>query len=333
MHVWQNEIRKKILEQFINKPEVLARVLFFLDEEDKEYHEPQDSPVWRILKESVKLSSYAFELYAERLANDTKEVAKDQRFRQVIRDMYEEMLSATDDCTNDGKGLRAIRPTLFAGMAIVWEMVGAKGQEELLSVISKIVDVVGTKEIMSIADKFVGLATTRFGAELIIREPIAFLAVDATRNIYRWWIGEISGKRCAKSVLDSLGSVSGGMVLGAAGAALGLYVRPGGTVLVRVAGSFVGNIGGGILARYITQQIFGIPEDEALENAYNFLGLESDAENNEINYAFRRLCLKHHPDRPKGNADKFIKLQVNLQIIKTSRGEIYQNMVDGLHSN
>ena len=88
-----------------------------------------------------------------------------------------------------------------------------------------------------------------------------------------------------------------------------------------IVGSVVGSMAGGTLCDRLTQSLFNIPRTVALENAYRFLGVECNATNNEINRAFRKLCLKHHPDKG-GNAEDFMTLQVHMQNIKFSRGEV-----------
>ena len=90
----------------------------------------------------------------------------------------------------------------------------------------------------------------------------------------------------------------------------------------------IGGITGGIIAGQVssifidrlTQKIFGIPKDEALENAFRYFGLTAKASNNEINKAFRQMCLKHHPDKG-GNEEDFHFVQYNMAVIKAARGE------------
>lgn len=92
-----------------------------------------------------------------------------------------------------------------------------------------------------------------------------------------------------------------------------------------VAGGFVGGIIGSKLAEtlsdLLTQKLFGLPKEEALENAYNFFGVKMTASNNEINTSYRKLCLQHHPDKG-GREEKFIEVQTNLAVIKAARKEL-----------
>ena len=94
-------------------------------------------------------------------------------------------------------------------------------------------------------------------------------------------------------------------------------------------GSIIGAVLGGVtsataankISDWLTQKLFNLPKGAALENAYNFLGLEYGASNDEINSTFRQLALKYHPDKG-GSYDDWHKLQVAMAIIKLSKGEI-----------
>ena len=95
-------------------------------------------------------------------------------------------------------------------------------------------------------------------------------------------------------------------------------------------GTLAGGIIGGIISSAVinslidklTQSLFVIPKSEALENAYNFFGVKATASNDEINTAYRKLCLKHHPDKG-GKPEDFHFVQVNMGVIKVARGELY----------
>jgi hypothetical protein len=67
---------------------------------------------------------------------------------------------------------------------------------------------------------------------------VVSITTVASQSIKQWWIGEISGKRCAKQIVDSL-IVTAGAVIGGAG---GVYVGSGIGVSV---GSGIGALFGG----------------------------------------------------------------------------------------
>jgi len=140
----------------------------------------------------------------------------------------------------------------------------------------------------------------------------------AFRSLCRWWKGEISGKRLLKNLLDSALTITAGVAVplicgvigGPAVVALDLV---GGTAFAQAI-SFLGD--------RFTQWLFNIPRDEALENAYNFLGIPMRASNHELHIAYRTLCLKYHPDKLGASAENFHKLQLYMTIIKTERGNM-----------
>ena len=110
-------------------------------------------------------------------------------------------------------------------------------------------------------------------------------------NIKDWWNNKISGKRCMKNIIDQ--SVAG----------------------------FARFVGADFLERMcdrLTQRIFGIPRTQALENAYKHLGVDWRASELDINRAYRRLCLRHHPDRG-GDVEEYVLLQSHMQVIRQER--------------
>ena len=66
-------------------------------------------------------------------------------------------------------------------------------------------------------------------------------------------------------------------------------------------------------------------------NAYKVLGLDSKATDAEIKKAYRKMAIKHHPDKfaqmgeahQKAAKEKFQKLQAAYEKIKKERGMIY----------
>jgi len=108
------------------------------------------------------------------------------------------------------------------------------------------------------------------------------------RNIRRWWKGEISGKRCAKSVVDSfvcLGAGVGGCV---AGAAVGSSFAPVlGTAIGAVTGSVIATNAAYLLVEWCTRYLFDLPKKESVENAFSFMEIPVSSSNGTINKRFR----------------------------------------------
>ena len=153
-----------------------------------------------------------------------------------------------------------------------------------------------------------------------VGRAVVYLAYDVYKNICEWWNGEITGKRCIKNIIDSGLTIGAGMAGGVAGVAFGSIFGPVGTVIGGITGGVLSSAAISVLSDYLTQKIFGIPKEKALENAYNFLDVNMTASNHDINTAFRKLCLKYHPDKG-GNIDEFLKLQFHMTVIKGARGD------------
>ena len=91
-----------------------------------------------------------------------------------------------------------------------------------------------------------------------------------SRNIARWWRGEITGKRVAVNLIEAVGSVAGGVGGGFGGAAIGGLLGPLGAVIGGVVGGVVTALVSEKVLGEITHRIFDIPKDEALENAFRY---------------------------------------------------------------
>ena len=149
------------------------------------------------------------------------------------------------------------------------------------------------------------------------------LASEACNNIRRWWKGEISGKRCAANIATAIAAAAGGVGGACAGALVGAPLGPGGSFAGDIVGGYVGNQLASILTDWFTRNLFDLPKDEALENAFNFLGLHHTAENSAVNTQYRKLCQEYHPDKDGSQEAKknWHKLQVSMEVIKCSRGQ------------
>ena len=155
-------------------------------------------------------------------------------------------------------------------------------------------------------------------------ETVALAAVKLLPNVYqhikRWWNGEIDGTWCAKYVIADTAAIFGGLAGAALGTAIGLLLGPLGVIILGAVGGFAGGAGAKALTSRITRHIFGLPKSEAVSNAYRYLGVPVNASNIEVNRAYHRLCLIHHPDRG-GNIEEFFVLQLHMAVIRQARGE------------
>merc|ERR1719450_154714 len=158
------------------------------------------------------------------------------------------------------------------------------------------------------------MALQSYTGDLAVSEKLNSALSIIYNSIKDWWNGKITGKRCAKNVMDA-GAIYG---VGAFAGALGTYV--GGT-----PGGFVGSTGGSALvnlgASYLedfTCWLFDLPRTEALDKAYEFFGVRHDVEDKIIKKKWNSLLLKHHPDKG-GDTDKFLELQIYYALIKKAR--------------
>jgi hypothetical protein len=153
---------------------------------------------------------------------------------------------------------------------------------------------------------------------LFSRVSLAYLSPCAF--FCRRWKGEIAGKVCARYIALSLSTLVAGMAGGVAGAALGSLGGPIGTLLGGIVGGLLSAKTADILFDRLTQKLFGLPKDEALANAYCFFDLPSTASNGQLNAAYHKLVLAHHPDKG-GDQANFELVMIHFSIIKLAREE------------
>ena len=325
---WQDQIRKQLIEIFGDEPDTLTRVLYYLDEEDKAYEgRATVPPVWKTLK-STLFSVKVFDCYARRLAEDTLRAEKDARFRRTMNALYRDMMDASEDPVpiDHAQGFDMVRMadfdigqrSGFVGLARAWSLIPRESQAKIMDVIPKLAT---NKQVVSAADEVVGLVNSSSGPLVMVGLAVLQLGYDVVNNLRRWWNDEITGERCLKNIIDSGLTVTSGVAGGVAGAALGSLAGPWGTVIGGVAGGMLSSQAASVLSDRLTQWLFGIPKEEALENAYRFLGVQMTSSNHDINTAFHRLCLRHHPDKG-GRAEDFHMVQLSMGVIKAARGEL-----------
>jgi len=323
-------VRNHFISELQDDPEGLARVFFYLDAEERT-HDQQLPPAWRtliLLHESN--CSDAFNKYCRRLVDDTRRAETDIQFQTTMAKMYESFLPPSEseyDLTELDMSKLVMRfdncttLSIQMGLARAWNVIPKSTQ----TAVAKMIKLIAKRQpLFSAADEAVSLFSKAGGNVVMVGLATAQLSYEVVQSIRRWLRGEISGKRCCKNVVDAAATLTAGMGGGIAGAALGSFLGPVGTFVGGVVGGVSAAVSMEILCDFLTQKIFGLPKEVALENAYRYFGLGMSPTNNQINEAYRMMCLKHHPDKG-GRTEDFQCVQIQLSIIRFHREE-KQNM-------
>ena len=306
-------------------PDAHARVLHFLASSEEM---GVAGPYIRSLSSVVAIPE-VFRRVAERIADDTRRADRDPHYQQFMQDVWTNFLRDNLAEHRDGNFILALPRDAFSTATIYNFMRSvARLPGESYLALQRVVQTVGGTGTMAIYGAR-ALATARAARPLVrVSLVVVFLAADILMNIRRWWKGEITGIRCVKNIIDNGAGVAAGIVGGIGGemigAAIGSIGGPIGMAVGAVGGAIIGGAAAATAANALsdnlTQWVFGLPKTEALESAYNFLGVKHTACNSDINSIYRRLALQYHPDKG-GDPDKWTQLQYSLAVIREARGE------------
>ena len=137
-------------------------------------------------------------------------------------------------------------------------------------------------------------------------------------NIYKWISKEITGQQCTKNIIDVVSSLILGIVGAQLGTKFGASAGPIGLVLGGIFIGYIGAVTGNILTDVLTKDLFDLPQNEAIEKAYNFLGVNRGATDEEVRNAYKEKLFTYHPDKG-GSNDQFLELQLSIGIIFSVR--------------
>ena len=322
---WMDEVRRKLIVMFEVDEVNLVRILHYLDEEDKRFYSNPvrpHTPHWNSLRQTMH-NDNVFRLYATQLISDATRVENEEKFRNKLRQMYEELpeyhappyemqpYQGQQVMTYSDLSVQAF--DLFSGLERAWSFMPVKVKEAVYDMIKQ----VGTGDV----GRTVQTVMLRSSGTVV---AVSLAAVQLGYRVYnhikRWWNGEIDGSWCAKHVVDDTAALVAGGAGAAAGAACGSLIGPWGTVLGGIIGAFLAGIAANALIENLTQYLFGLPKSEAVSNAYRHLGVPMTASNSDVNRAYRQLCLRHHPDKG-GDTNEFFVLQCHMAVIRQARGE------------
>lgn len=319
-------VMSKLSQVYNDDPYSLARILYFLASQS------QNPRFIQVLEATIN-NDAAFRHTADNILSDMNLAENNEQFANVVADIWQHSLvsSSSSQPSADGRGFNlglilANREQLTSITAFnMTRIIGAMSpaqQAQLMEVAFQVSRaLLGPGSAMTIVNRSsqTTVAMTRFN-KLVPYIVIGIqLAYDVYKNIRLWWSGKISGKRCAKNVIDCGVGIAGGAAGGYGGAALGSVLGTVGMIIGGIVGGIAGSGLANALADRLTQTIFDLPKSVALENAYRYLGLPQTASNDDINKRFRTQALTHHPDKEGGSDEKFQLLQSHVGVIKAAR--------------
>ena len=142
-------------------------------------------------------------------------------------------------------------------------------------------------------------------------------AWDSLTSVKRWWNGEITGKRCAKQIIDGAVTTAGACVGGTAGLSISGYIPYSSTFLLTLGSKAGGSIANKLIC-WLTEEIFDLPPTEAEEKAYAYFDVPRNADFNLIKTKYHKLAKQLHSDRG-GVDEEFMKLHNHYAIIRAAR--------------
>lgn len=332
--VSRQDILHRVANELRTSPERFTRVIFFLlEEKDATRH-------FQVLK-SVFGIEQVFQGIVTKLAQDTDSLETDANYRRMMADIWTnylepyETINTDNDCPRFDFQLIQEKREEYEGTAIfdfldILSRLSADDQDSIVQVLVEVsklsVDAMAVKIYKESSWEFLGKTSemAQFVSEKFVdvSGDVICLPYSILESLRFWWSGEKSGTRSAKDVIDSVAGLAAGIEAGVAGATVGTSIAPGigtivGAVLCGVTSAFVVNK----ISDWMTQKLFNLPKEEALENAYRFLGLSYGASNEHINANYKNLAVKYHPDKG-GSYEQWHQLQVSYSLIKISKGEI-----------
>ena len=315
-----DDVRRKLISIQDLSMEDRTRILHFLDKKDEMCYNNPNRP-YASQWDSLRITFFdenAFKSYASQLLMDSKQGEMENSFLKDVKGLYAEMQNpstATVIERYQGLDVTPLKYSSWAkafslsNLACMWDTLPAEYKTAVVDTIRNLAVSAGTIALRyPVTIATVGLAGVQLGYQVY-------------QHIKRWWKGELAGEWCAKYVIDDTAATVVGTTGAVSGVALGSLVGPWGAAIGCVLGALVTGLAANALIERITKHIFGLPNSEAASKAYQYLEVPTGASNSEVNSAYHKLCLKHHPDKG-GDKEEFFVLQLHMSIIRQDRGEV-----------
>ena len=318
-------------EELVNQKftvEDYTRVLLTLHNESVDAIETGTTPVKNFVTQMIRLKNdVALDAYLKTLIDDTKEAKDNPKYQKIMPDLYRSYsthkeLDDESDESNEPLHIRIAKEVpyrIFMG-ALYAGAIGLLSkipQEKILKVLEQ-----------KLAYKFTSKDMV-FLAMALVLGTIQLIEVSIS-SIWEWYDGKISGKRCIEQIVGVYARV-GGIYVGSVGGAMAATEILEKAVIAGTAGGLVvmcATLTGSVFVSWTAQELtkslscwlLDIDKDKKLENAYRFLGVPRNAQNQEIDKTYRQLALQYHPDKG-GDKNEFLKLQIRMAVIRKAREE------------
>ncbi len=202
----------------------------------------------QILNYTLDNNPNNFKQTAVQMAKDAVKGLDDENYIKILQDIWTNYISTADIKTEticlDLE--RLVNLNQHNAPVIQYNLLRAFSKippESLGQVINLIETTCASSSILtSIANSSLTLFKSTKGSKMAhVALLSVYLTFEALKSIREWWKGEITGKRCAKQILDSIASVAGGVGGGYVGGMIGGYV--GGVAAGYVSGMIGGMFG------------------------------------------------------------------------------------------
>lgn len=301
--------------------ERVVAVLWSLNRQDEVYRGSNVlPPEWLSLREFLNIPA-AFEGYARKLLAHTKQMVAYQEAKGLILDLVcqldakganiqgEDQRENTRNEDQREKTRQSWLKYLLAALGI--------GIPAIAIVLE---DLPWGRSIFSSFDDFFRIAS---GIKLVTILGAIYIFCEVVYNLFRLCRSEITGEECAKNIIGASVSFGGGVAGAATGATAGTLVfGPIGTIIGGIVGGLVGSLIGNYTARrlfdYLASLFATTPREEALKNAYVFLGVQENVSEKELKAAYNRARLRYYPDKG-GSHEDFLQLELHWQVIQAAR--------------
>ena len=146
--------------------------------------------------------------YLDQLIKDTKRAENDWFYANMMRDIY--MAYEDNRAFIDENALREFEPDpiyekTLNGVAAAFHLIPSEQMGQFIVLLESL-----PKSWLLAPLTEAGKVANKVGGKVVGITLVAVqLSYAVISNMWQWWNGEISGKRCSKNIIDSVASIAG----------------------------------------------------------------------------------------------------------------------------